>query len=348
MKILHIDTGLEWRGGQRQALILHNGLINKGFVSNFIVNKHGALFEYASENGFENIHSFEFNSEFSKISKKTLWNYFQKIKPDIIHCHDSHSVALARIFKGMSVIFHTRRVSYPINILSRFLKYRYIDYHVCVSRDIESYMRKYFKNVSTIASCVDTNKFKNTGKLNLVLDKKCSSFLYVGAFSKQKGVEILLKSFAVISKEFNSAKLTLIGSGELELDLKKLCKKLEIENSVIFLGEKKNIEKFYNLSQILIVPSIDGEGSSGVIKEGLASGNIVIASDLDANKEIINHKHNGFLFTNKNIDSLVYLMRNILLGIYSINVLHITESIKELSCDNQLAKYIKLYKTSLK
>jgi hypothetical protein len=42
MKILHIDCGLDYRGGQKQAKILHFGLLQNGIESYFLFNKKGA------------------------------------------------------------------------------------------------------------------------------------------------------------------------------------------------------------------------------------------------------------------------------------------------------------------
>jgi glycosyltransferase involved in cell wall biosynthesis len=56
---------------------------------------------------------------------------------------------------------------------------------------------------------------------------------------------------------------------------------------------------------VLIVPSVDGEGSSAVIKEGWASGVPVLASDLESNRELIRSGSNGVLFANKDPKGLI-------------------------------------------
>ena len=43
MSILHIDLGRSFRGGQRQALLLHRGLLARGVESHFIANSEGGL-----------------------------------------------------------------------------------------------------------------------------------------------------------------------------------------------------------------------------------------------------------------------------------------------------------------
>ena len=45
----------------------------------------------------------------------------------------------------------------------------------------------------------------------------------------------------------------------------------------------------------MLVPSVDGEGSSGAIKEGWVTGVPVICSDLPSNMELIQHTTNGLL-----------------------------------------------------
>ncbi len=336
MKIIHIDTGKSWRGGQRQALILHKGLLEKNVESYLICNKNGELIKKFDKE----IYGVKFKNNFFC---KELFLFISKIKPDIVHCHDSKALNFFLFKRKEFKLIETRRVSYPISYFSIKFKYSKCDYHVAVSEEIEKYLRQYFKNVSTIHSCIEferfNRKFENPLKGNFE-----RNILFVGSFTKQKGIEILLKAFFLLTKEFNNIGLHVVGSGKLEKRVKEIINFFKINKNVVLYGFQDNVEKFYKYSDIVVVPSIDGEGSSGVIKEALISGKITVASDLKENKVLIKNGENGFLFENRNYEKLYGILRKILVGKLKLDKKKIIDSVKGYDSKIMIEKYYNLYK----
>jgi len=344
MRVLHIDTGLEWRGGQRQALTLHKGLVDKNIKSLFVCNNSGEVYNLCKKNNEPSFAGFKFEGELSRKTKKEIQKIVDEFKPTIIHCHDSHSAKLGSRFHKSCTIFHTRRVSYPIKLLSRYFKYKNIDAHVCVSEDIRSYMKQYFSNTFTIHSCVDIKRFDvvvnednfdKDGNINIV---------YVGAFSHQKGVDVLIKAFSNLAKNYNDLVLHLIGGGELLQSMKNLAKSLEVDHNIVFYGARKDVENFYLNSDYVICPSISGEGSSGVIKEGMAAGKIVITSDLTANKELIDDGINGVMFKTGDNNALTTALNKVINKEIIIDSQKIKDKVSLFDCSNTIEQYIALYK----
>jgi len=344
MRVLHIDTGLEWRGGQRQALTLHKGLVDKNIKSLFVCNNSGEVYNLCKKNNELSFAGFKFEGELSRKTKKEIQKIVDEFKPTIIHCHDSHSAKLGSRFHKSCTIFHTRRVSYPIKLLSRYFKYKNIDAHVCVSEDIRSYMKQYFSNAFTIHSCVDIKRFDvvvnednfdKDGNINIV---------YVGAFSHQKGVDVLIKAFSNLAKNYNDLVLHLIGGGELLQSMKNLAKSLEVDHNIVFYGARKDVENFYLNSDYVICPSISGEGSSGVIKEGMAAGKIVITSDLTANKELIDDGINGVMFKTGDNNALATVLNKVINKEIIIDSQKIKDKVSLFDCSNTIEQYIALYK----
>lgn len=343
VKILHIDTGLEWRGGQRQALTLHQGLIRQNIESFFACNKDGELYALCQKNS--NNHSgFEFNGEWSRKTHREIKQIVNEFNPDIIHCHDSHSAAIGSRFHRSHTIFHTRRVSYPIKYLSRYFKYRNIDMHVCVSEEIRQYMAHYFEHTFTIHSCVDLNRFQSRESKQVFKQTKEVNLVYVGAFSTQKGLEILIDGFAKLCQTQPEVALHLVGDGELFDTIKQLSASLNITDKVYFYGARKDVEDFYLQADYIICPSTNGEGSSGVIKEGMAAGKTVIASDLIANKELIDHRINGLLFKNSDSDSLNQVLEQAIGKNILIDHQEIAKKVSLFDCQKTINAYIDLYR----
>ena len=344
MRVLHIDTGLEWRGGQRQALTLHKGLLSHNIESLFLGNQAGDLYQLCEKNHEEKYAGFTFNGELSLATHHEIQKIVKEFKPTIVHCHDSHSAKLGSRFHKSCTIFHTRRVSYPIKFLSRYFKYKNIDAHVCVSEDIRSYMKQYFSNTFTIHSCVDIKRFdKSVNKT--IFDKNGDiNIVYVGAFSNQKGVDVLIKAFSNLAKKYNNVVLHLIGDGELLQSMKTLAKALEIDHNIVFYGARKDVEDFYLNSDYVVCPSVSGEGSSGVIKEGMAAGKIVITSDLTANKELIDDGINSVMFKTGDSNALTMALTKVINKEINIDHQKIKEKVSLFDCSNTIEQYITLYK----
>jgi len=120
--------------------------------------------------------------------------------------------------------------------------------------------------------------------------------LYVGRFSVEKGVDVLLRACHLLKQQSFPFSLTLIGTGNDEKSLKDLTLKLELQEQVKFYGAKSRTElgKYYLKSHILCVPSIS-EPLGNVVLEGMASGCVVIASNTGGNPSMIEHGRSGYL-----------------------------------------------------
>ena len=51
MKILHVDTGRTWRGGQKQVFSLHRGLLERGVDSLLVCSDGGELQRRTADKG---------------------------------------------------------------------------------------------------------------------------------------------------------------------------------------------------------------------------------------------------------------------------------------------------------
>ena len=336
MRILHIDTGLSFRGGQRQAEILHLGLLESGIESFFLANGSGKLIDR-----LPNSISLHYKSELSLSTHLEFIKHVKRIKPDIVQTHDGHAVAIAVFHKKLGYkVVETRRVSYQIPYISRVFKYSNVDLHVAVSEEIKEYLSKYFKNVVKISSCIDLNRFCIEQKK--LFNEEKVNILYVGAFTKQKGIDLLLKAFKNIKND--NINLHMLGDGELLEEMKSLAKD---DERIVFYGRREDVEQFYLNASFVVVPSVDGEGSSGVIKESFAAGKLVIASDLNANRELIADRVNGLLFKCGSEHDLKEKILSVLSGDITVDSCEIKKISKKFSCSYLVKQCIYEYQKIL-
>lgn len=110
-------------------------------------------------------------------------------------------------------------------------------------------------------------------------DNKAVNMLFVGRLVYYKGCEILIKAFSKI----NNAKLTIIGSGELENKLKLEVIKLDIQDKVQFIGNvsEYELQKAYEKCDVFILPSIVKSEAFGLVQlEAMVYGKPVINTNL--------------------------------------------------------------------
>ena len=100
---------------------------------------------------------------------------------------------------------------------------------------------------------------------------------HIGRFMKQKNHEFLIDIFNELHKGNNNYKLILIGQGPLQDEIKQKVKKLNLDDSVMFLGQKQDANKYYQAMDLFLFPSLY-EGLGMVMIEAQCSGLPCIAS----------------------------------------------------------------------
>ena len=99
--------------------------------------------------------------------------------------------------------------------------------------------------------------------------------------------------------------MKIAGEGPFRNTLQNLIQKNQLESNVEILGEisHNKVSEFLNDLNIYIQPSIS-EGSPVTLKEAMASGLPILASDAGGIPEIIEDNITGFIFQKGNIKEL--------------------------------------------
>lgn len=101
---------------------------------------------------------------------------------------------------------------------------------------------------------------------------------HVGRFSFTKNHAFLLRIFQAVLKIRPDARLLLVGEGERYNPAIQLSKDLGIEQSVLFLGVRKDVPRLYSAMDVFCLPSYY-EGLPVVMVESLANGLSCVVSD---------------------------------------------------------------------
>ena len=156
------------------------------------------------------------------------------------------------------------------------------------------------KSGKVIYNGVDSKKFNSILTKRKALRKKYNFaendlvFICVARVDPMKNYNNFLKAYKGIGSTYtNKIKLVLAGKGTDKLDLPYNC---------IALGMKKDIEEYYNVADIIIVPSAFGEGFSNALVEGMLTNLLPVATDVGDAKKIIGRT--GFILSGSDEETL--------------------------------------------
>lgn len=130
---------------------------------------------------------------------------------------------------------------------------------------------------------------------------------HLGSFAIWQKIDILIRAFAIAKKSHPKLSLLLIGEGPLRKDLELLTLKLNLSDSVIFIGKKTQREVsdiLANNVDIAVCSSDTWYGSPTKIFEYAAAGKPVIAFCTPAILEIIEDGKTGLLVSSRTPDEL--------------------------------------------
>jgi len=186
---------------------------------------------------------------------------------------------------------------------------------VCVSEAISIKIRKMYPQFANkivfIPNGVDNDLLSYPIKYAHSSNNSPVSILTIGSLIPRKGVDTIIQAIKQVKS--NVVKLTIVGSGSEEDNLKKLVNRLQLNSVVSFKGSipAAQIGQYLSSADIFILASYS-EGRPNVILEAFAAGIPVIASDIDGNRELVADGINGLLFKAGSVQALSAQIRKLL------------------------------------
>jgi len=113
----------------------------------------------------------------------------------------------------------------------------------------------------------------------------------IARLSEQKGLTYLLDAMSLLTVK--DIRLFIVGDGELRNELENKVKELDLQDSVTFLGYRKDIVECINSFDFCVLPSVF-EGFGLVAIEAFMNSKTLVATDIPGLNEVVTNK-NGVL-----------------------------------------------------
>lgn len=297
------------------------GGLNMGGIENFIMNiyrnidKNKVQFDFLIHQEEEQIFEEEIKklggnvyriSSIKKVGyfkyKKELRKFLKKNRYKIVHSHYNElSGLILKVAKKCGIrnrIAHSH-IAYPsfstklLEIVSKYLrmllKEKQIIKFAC-SQKAGEWLYEKKSNFKIVNNGIEPLKYKfsiekrNQIRKVLSLKEEEIAIGHIGRLTNQKNHKFLIEIFNELLKLNLNYKLFLIGNGELEKNIRKQVKDLNLENRVILLGVRKNVNELLQAFDLFIFPSLY-EGLPVTLVEAQGAGLKCFISD-SVTKEI--------------------------------------------------------------
>jgi glycosyltransferase involved in cell wall biosynthesis len=118
--------------------------------------------------------------------------------------------------------------------------------------------------------------------------------VYVGRLTYPKNPQRLIDVFSLLCDRIPTAKVAIVGNGELEEETKQLAQEHNLMSNLSFLGFQSNPLKIMKDSKVMIMTS-RWEGTPMCALEAMALGVPIVSTPTDGLRVLVKHGITGYL-----------------------------------------------------
>ncbi|MFC1601319.1 glycosyltransferase family 4 protein, partial [Candidatus Sumerlaeota bacterium] len=253
LNTFHLDSALDWRGGQNQVYLLCRGLLERGHNVSLVTPPNSELGRRLAGSG-ATIYPLRQRGELDWPAARAVRQLAAGIKADLLHAHcaHAHATALSAVGRaGRLPVIVSRRVDFDIagNFLSRRKYLHPSCRYLAISGGVrEALTRGGVKPeaVRLVHSGVDPAKFRgqvDDSRLRRELDFPPDSFIVgaVGALVDHKDHATLIRAARSVVDRDPTVIFLIAGDGDQRRPLYNLIDQLELRHNVRLLGHRTDV-----------------------------------------------------------------------------------------------------------
>jgi glycosyltransferase involved in cell wall biosynthesis len=308
---LHIDTARTWRGGQNQVLLTVNGLREIGQRAALVAHPDGELRRRAAE-GLDLI-PIAPRTEFDLSAAWRLARVIKRLRPDIVHAHDPHAVAMASLALSLGAspigtplfepaLVASRRVDFHLkqNSFSRW-KHRQVDCFIAASEAIRQMLLADGvppERTATVHEGIDLGHVLAAPAVNVHeafwLPHHAPIVGNIAALVPHKGHRHLIEAAHLVVQEIPDARFVILGEGELRGHLERLVAEHHLEKHVLLPGFRMDVLGCLKGFDLFVMSSVT-EGLGTSLLDAMACSKAIVATTAGGIPEVVDDGRTGVL-----------------------------------------------------
>jgi glycosyltransferase involved in cell wall biosynthesis len=292
MRVLQVDSGREWRGGQNQVWLLARELGRIADVEQVLVTSQaGELARRVTAAGL----TVRGTAWDIGLDPRAWWHLRRTIatfQPDVIHVHDSHSLTLAATVASGRKLVATRRVDFHVG---RFGSWRRPDRIIAVSNAVKEILVGdgiAADAITVVPDGIDPEEVRGAAvppadiRGQLRLSAATQLAVNAAALVDHKDQSTLVRAAHHARSANPQLHWIVAGEGPLRPQLAREIARLEVGDRVHLVGYIDRIEALIAAADVFVMSSKE-EGLGSVILTALALGRPVVATAAGGIPEIL-------------------------------------------------------------
>lgn len=294
MKVLHLLQSNHFSGAENVVCQIIGMVKDDPNIEMLYCSRDGQIREALAERNI----SF---APIAELSVKELKRVIRDQRPDIIHAHDMRASFIAALSSGkIPLVSHIHNNSFDSRGLSiksilylfAAIKAKHIFWVSQSAFNGYAFHKLFHKKSSVLYNIIDTDALYE--RMNADRNTYDYDIIYVGRLTYPKNPQRLMFVFQKIVEHLPNVKIAVVGSGDLEDETKKLCKELDLQTNVEFLGFQSNPLKMLHDSKVMIMTS-RWEGTPMCALEAMALGVPIVSTPTDGLKDLVINGETGYL-----------------------------------------------------
>lgn len=306
MRLFQVDAGKEWRGGQRQSLLLAKEIHKKGYPLELVVQPDSPLHKKALEASLP-VTAIKIRNEFDLLAAFRLAWVMKKKNGVLVHFHDAHSLSAGSYAASLAKVpirVISRRVDFALN-KNPFSKRKYkkgVDSIIAVSLGVKKVLVDSGVDSQLIDVVPDGIDFlppehiKKSDYLRKEFSFAPDDYLVgiVAHLADHKGHKYLIEATKILKDKAPKIKIIIIGEGPLLMELTRQAKEIHVEDMVFFLGFQEDVPRLLDSLDLFVLSSyLEGMGSS--LMDAMAHKLPVVATNVGGIPEVVIDGQTGLL-----------------------------------------------------
>jgi glycosyltransferase involved in cell wall biosynthesis len=303
---VHVDTSRAWHGVQNQTLLTVLGLRSLGHRTWLAANPEGELKQHADQ-GLDLL-PIAPRSEMDFASGWRLSRALRQLRPDILHAHDPHAVAMASMAISMAYpppcppLVASRRVAFRIkrNAFSLW-KYHQVNLFLCASEVVRQHLIADgipARLTTTVHDGIDLRHVDASPPVDLHaelwLPHGAPIVGTVGALVPHKGHRHFVAAAARVLRKVPDARFLIVGEGDERPALEAQIRQLKLEKHVILTGWRPDVLSVHKAFDLFVLSSVT-EGLGTALLDAMACRRAVVATRTGGVDEAVAEDRTGLL-----------------------------------------------------